>query len=276
MSANREGRAVARAPQGKRFTLIEVLVVIAIIAILASLLMPALRAGLDSARQISCANNLRQTSIVVADYANTYNAYPPLRGGGEFGDPTIYGSYGSFVTYIQGYFVGAPRINWGNGLAHTSYWRNMYGQILIFNCPSDRNPNNIGIKKTTEVDPRCASYSPSEEVWGWINKRNLRYSSHDTAKAYSLPVRDIRRPGLIPLLGDCDSRPISTWMSQRSMSVDPAMSIDSHYGNNFWTTMRLGHASGLGYNVVFFDGHVSGYAYPDYPDGLITSWLQGQ
>ena len=48
----------------KRFTLIELLIVIAIIAILAALLLPALNKARNRARSIACTNNLTSNSHV--------------------------------------------------------------------------------------------------------------------------------------------------------------------------------------------------------------------
>lgn len=53
-----------------RFTLVEMLVVVAIIGILAGLLMPALFSALESARSTFCANNQRQFNICVMNYTS--------------------------------------------------------------------------------------------------------------------------------------------------------------------------------------------------------------
>ena len=60
------------------FTLIEMLIVVTVIAILAALLMPQLRKGLDAARSAACANNQKQLFMSFSMFAgDNKNCYPP-------------------------------------------------------------------------------------------------------------------------------------------------------------------------------------------------------
>lgn len=59
------------------FTLIELLVVISIIAILMSLMLPALKSARDLSKQTVCMGNLRQTGGAVFSYADDNGAFMP-------------------------------------------------------------------------------------------------------------------------------------------------------------------------------------------------------
>lgn len=58
------------------FTLVELLVVIAIIGILVGVLLPAVQMVRESARRISCANNLRQLSLGVLNFESAHQHLP--------------------------------------------------------------------------------------------------------------------------------------------------------------------------------------------------------
>lgn len=59
------------------FTLVELLVVVAIIGILVGLLLPAVQAAREAARRASCANNIMQLGIAINNYDMAHRSLPP-------------------------------------------------------------------------------------------------------------------------------------------------------------------------------------------------------
>lgn len=105
----------------RAFTLVEMLVVIAVIALIAAMLLPALSKARQSSRRAACASNLRQLSVALNIYA-----------GENEGD------------YPQ--------------ITRTNHWPSQlyrsYENLDVLVCPSDRMPTERNFGVTPDEAPR--------------------------------------------------------------------------------------------------------------------------
>ena len=140
------------------FTLIELLVVISIIAILASMLLPALGNAREVARRIDCANRYRQLGIAMVCYTGDCDGYVPGPSYQQVYLPTVgHGMNNNFVIGTNLY-LAQPNAWWKcpvNGAAiYDVNWRtfqiNNFGdQDWYFGYPSmtgsSQRPKKISV-----------------------------------------------------------------------------------------------------------------------------------
>ncbi len=215
----------------KRFTLIELLVVITIISILAALLLPALKASKDMARNILCMNNEKQMGLSLAMYAQDYNGYLP-----------------ALVYYSGGSYNDGRDNPWDYVLFPYLDISSLSGKIDAFRCPRDTSDRMGGpLRPQSYIYNSNSQPSDASEPWPW---------ALSPAKKQ---VSSIKNPSRL-LIIVCGG---NIWQNLTSENR-PTVALTSKWGIGFafthyepWgDTMTMYFDHNRGSNYLMVDGHV--------------------
>jgi prepilin-type N-terminal cleavage/methylation domain-containing protein len=135
------------------FTLVELLVVVAIIGILAALLLPAVQRAREAARRVSCQSNLRQLALAAHQYGDLHKTLPGFAAPYQwYTAPVGWQNRGKWtwkaelLPFIEQSpifdalnFNGAATNSWSGSIGRGS-WTAMKARIEVFLCPSDAKP----------------------------------------------------------------------------------------------------------------------------------------
>jgi prepilin-type N-terminal cleavage/methylation domain-containing protein len=145
-------------PRGRGFTLVELLVVIGIIALLISILLPALNKAREQANATKCASNMRQLYMYLAMYVGENKNFLPAL-------PALQCTTNSTPFPMGWWMSGSGMMDLSDG-SMIQYMPNPHNttavdsRLQLFNCPDD----------IADGDARLVSSG------GTIGKRNFTYS----------------------------------------------------------------------------------------------------
>ncbi len=129
--------------QRQGVTIIELLVVVSILLLLASMLLPATALAREAARRLQCQNNLRQLALANHNYEAAMGHFPP----GTVDEHVInWGWSAVLLPYLEGQPIPADalRERCTTVIAEQPEIERLSQQVLtVFNCPSDPQPNPL-------------------------------------------------------------------------------------------------------------------------------------
>jgi len=144
-------------------------VVIAIIATLIGLLLPAIQASREAARRSACSNNLRQCGLAVQQYHDAKKKLPPFWNysrtfswNGTSGDVSGASLHFSLLPYVG----ELPLYDKGKSDWNTGYWTAKNSAIDTFLCASDGIGPRWAFPTTSPPEWAATNYAGNFQVFG--------------------------------------------------------------------------------------------------------------
>jgi prepilin-type N-terminal cleavage/methylation domain-containing protein/prepilin-type processing-associated H-X9-DG protein len=239
------------------FTLVELIVVVAIIALLASLLLPGLARAKDLAKTTSCKNNLRQLGIALNLYTLDHERFP---GNGAVYGVNLPGSprrFNSFVyrglNWLYPYLNGKHKTNY-LAIYHSYTPDDVPPPVLL--CPGEKpDSNGWTLREGKAFDHIQPGYAYNEIGTGlWFNHRTLGLGPIADDKIGPMSHRDFVWRYIAPHEVISPSRMIALADSNRYAL--PYSWLTPFKKGQKLSTLEGPHKKGKLANVVFVDGHV--------------------
>jgi prepilin-type N-terminal cleavage/methylation domain-containing protein/prepilin-type processing-associated H-X9-DG protein len=141
-----------RAARG--FTIVELLVVIAVIGLLLALLLPAVQAARESSRRSECSNNLKQIGVAMHNYIDRKRVFPSgyISAFDSLGNDTGPGwGWGSMLLPELEQTSTYERISFSLPIEHPANAAVRVTSLSVFLCPSD--PSQVRVWQVNTGPP---------------------------------------------------------------------------------------------------------------------------